>query len=85
VELNFDRVLAITGIVAAIVLVVLDKAGKLKGPFLLALLGVAALMTLPLALGNSWVKDTDGWPGLSVMRRVFRPRFLRAGLEFVFL
>jgi hypothetical protein len=42
----------------AIVLVVLDKAGKLKGPVLLALLGAAALMTLPLAFGNSWVKNT---------------------------
>jgi hypothetical protein len=57
-ELTFDRVLAILGIVLAIVLVVLDKAGKLKGPFLLVLLGAAALMMLPLALGNSWVRDT---------------------------
>lgn len=37
---------------------VLDKAGKLKGPALLGLLGLAALMTLPLALGNAWVKSS---------------------------
>jgi hypothetical protein len=58
VELTFDRVLAILGIVLAIILVVLDKAGKLKGPALLVLLGIAAMMTLPLAFGNSWVRDT---------------------------
>jgi hypothetical protein len=58
VEITLDRALAIAGIVAAIVLVVLDKAGKLRGPALLVLLGVAALMTLPLGLGNSWIKDT---------------------------
>lgn len=57
-DITLDRSLAIVGVVAAIVLVVLDKAGKLKGPALLGLLGVAALMTLPLALGNSWIKDT---------------------------
>jgi Transposase DDE domain len=28
--------------------------------------------------------QVDGWPGLSVMRRVPRPRFLRAGLGFGF-
>lgn len=57
-ELNLDRILAIVGIVLAIILVVLDKAGKLKGPLLLVLLGLAAFMTLPLALGSSWIKDT---------------------------
>ena len=57
-ELTSDRILAIVGIIAAIILVVLDKGGKLKGPFLLILLAIAALITLPMALGNSWVKDT---------------------------
>jgi hypothetical protein len=66
-ELTFDRVLAIFGLVLAIVLVVLDKAGKLKGLALLVLLGVAALMTIPLALGNSWVKDIP-WSMLKFSR-----------------
>jgi len=57
-ELTFDRVLGILGVVLTVVLVVLDKAGKLKGPVLFVLLGIAALMALPIALGNSWVKDT---------------------------
>jgi hypothetical protein len=53
----FSDKLALAGLVLAIVLVVLDKAGKLKGPMLLLLLAVAAVMTLPLALGNPWVSD----------------------------
>lgn len=57
-ELSFDRVLAIVGIVLSIVLLVLDKAGKLKGAALFLLLALAALMLVPLALGNSWVKET---------------------------
>ena len=56
-KVSFSDGLAIAGIVLAIVLVVLDKAGKLKGPMLLIMLAVAAAMTLPLALGNSWVGD----------------------------
>jgi len=58
VEITFDRVVAILGLVFAIVLVVLDKAGKLKGPILFWMLALAGLMCLPLALGNSWVKET---------------------------
>lgn len=57
-ELTFDRILGIAGLVLAIVLVVLDKAGKLRGPILLVLLGIAALMVLPVALGISWVRDS---------------------------
>jgi hypothetical protein len=60
VELTFDRVLGILGIVLTLVLLAADKAGKLKGPALLVLLGLAALMTLPIALGNSWVKNSWG-------------------------
>ena len=56
-KMPFSAGLTIAGIVLGIVLVVLDKASKLKGSVLLALLGVAAVMTLPLALGNSWVSD----------------------------
>ena len=47
---------AILGIIGAIVLVVLDKGGKLKNPTTLAiLLFIAAALALPLALSNSWV------------------------------
>jgi hypothetical protein len=56
-KLSLGDFIGIAGIVFAIILVVLDKAGKLKGPILLVLLGVAALMTLPLVLDNSWVGD----------------------------
>jgi hypothetical protein len=57
-QLTFDRVLALIGIVLAILLVVLDKAEKLKGPILFWLLALAALLTLPLVLGNSWIRNT---------------------------
>jgi hypothetical protein len=49
--------IGIVGIVLAIVLVVLDKAEKLKGPWLFVLLAVAAVMTLFIALGNAWVLE----------------------------
>lgn len=51
-ELSRDIVLAIAATILTLLLVVLDKAGKLKGPVLLWLLLLAALMTVPLALGN---------------------------------
>jgi hypothetical protein len=54
-KLSLSDGLAVAGLVAMFVLVALDKAGKLKGPLPLILLGIAAVMTLPLALGNSWV------------------------------
>lgn len=59
-EITLDRILAILGIVFGIVLVVLDKAGKLKGQVLYLLLGIAVAMLLPLALGNSWVAHSSG-------------------------
>lgn len=55
----FSEALAILGSVLAIVLIVLDKAGKLKGPMLLILLAVAAVLTLPLALSCPWVRDAS--------------------------
>jgi hypothetical protein len=55
INLSFSDKLAIGALVLTIVLLVLDKAGKLKGPALLALLGIAAFMAVPLALSNSWV------------------------------
>lgn len=61
-KLSLELALAIGGLVLTIVLVVFDKAGKLKGPALLWLLVVSALMTLPLALGNPLVVDiTIAW------------------------
>jgi hypothetical protein len=56
-RISFSDSLAVIGIAATIILVALDKAGKLKGPVPIMLLGIAALMTLPLAVGNSWVSD----------------------------
>jgi hypothetical protein len=49
--------IGVAGVVLAIVLVVLDKAGKLKGGWLFALLFLAGAMTLFIALGNSWVME----------------------------
>jgi hypothetical protein len=49
--------LAIVGGILTIVLVVLDKAGKLKGPILLVLLAIAACMALPLLFSFSWVAN----------------------------
>jgi len=56
-KISFSDGLAIAGIVLGIVLIVLDKSSKLRGPTLLVMLALAAAMTLPLALGNSWVGD----------------------------
>jgi hypothetical protein len=70
VELTFDRVLGILGIILTIIFIVLDKAGKLRGPALLGLLGLAALMTLPIALGNSWVKSSP-WGMLGFSKSMF--------------
>ncbi|HXM67397.1 MAG TPA: hypothetical protein VN911_11740 [Candidatus Acidoferrum sp.] len=60
--------IGVAGIVLAILLVVLDKAGKLKGGWLYGLLFVAGLMTLFIAVGNDWVMDAPTkwkvWRGL---------------------
>jgi hypothetical protein len=52
------------GLITAIILVVLDKAGKLRNPtVLIGLLCIAAALTLPMATGNSWVyKASPGMP-----------------------
>ncbi|MGO9864055.1 MAG: hypothetical protein ACLPLR_10635 [Terriglobales bacterium] len=58
----------IAGIILAIVCLVLDKAGKLKGGLLIGLLCLAGVMTLFLAIGNSFVLDAPTkwklWRGL---------------------
>jgi hypothetical protein len=61
-KISFSDGLGLVGIIATVVLVAADKAGKLKGPLPVVLLAIAALMTLPLALGNSWVAETT--PGM---------------------
>ena len=58
-KLGFSDALAFVGLALTLVLVVLDKAGKLKGPILLLLLGLGAVLVLPIALGNSWVEDAS--------------------------
>jgi hypothetical protein len=54
-KLDFPDICFFAGTALTIVLVVLDKAGKLKGPILLVLLAVSAAMMLPIAIGNGWV------------------------------
>jgi hypothetical protein len=56
-RISFSDDIGVAGIILAVILVVLDKAGKLKGAWLIGLLSVAGAMTLFLALGNSWVLD----------------------------
>jgi len=60
VGIGFDRALAIAGFILAILLVVLDKAGKLRGPVLFCLLAIAAAMTLPLVFSIPWVAEKTG-------------------------
>jgi hypothetical protein len=56
-KLSLELLLAVGGIVLTILLLVLDKAEKLKGGILLWLLMLAAVLTVPLALGNPLVAD----------------------------
>ncbi len=57
-KISFSDVVGIGGIALATVFLVLDKAGKLKGGWLLGLLCLAGAMTLFIALGNAWVLDS---------------------------
>jgi hypothetical protein len=59
-KLSFEIGLAVFGLVFTIILVVLDKAEKLKGPALYWLLALAAVMTLPLVLGNPILAEASG-------------------------
>src|SRR5580704_4602958 len=59
---SFSDIVGVAGIVLAVVLIVLDKGGKLKGQWLFILLALAAAMTLCIAVGNTWVMDAPlGW------------------------
>lgn len=53
-------IVGIGGIVLTVVLVALDKAGKLKGPVLIGLIVLAGAMTLPLALKNPYITNIAG-------------------------
>ncbi len=65
---GLNDAIGVLGIVLAVVLLVLDKAGKLKGGWLFGLLALAAVMTLFIALGNTWVMDAPSqwriWRGV---------------------
>jgi hypothetical protein len=54
-KVSFSDCIGVAGIILGILLVVLDKAGKLKGGWLYGLLIVAGIMTLFIAIGNDWV------------------------------
>jgi hypothetical protein len=54
-QVSLELGLAIGGIALTFILLVLDKAEKVKGGMLYVLLAVAALMIVPLALGNPLV------------------------------
>jgi len=57
---TLDRVLATGGLILTIILIVLDKAGKLRGPVLLWLLAFAAAMTLPVVFSVPWISSKTG-------------------------
>lgn len=69
--LSFEKVSFLAGATLTIVLLVLDKANKLASkPVLVGLLVLAAVLTLPLALGNEWAQGLPKkvWkPGLLVV------------------
>jgi hypothetical protein len=58
-RVSFSDGIGVFGIILAVVCLVLDKAGKLKGGWLIGLLVLAGAMTLFLAIGNSWVLDAS--------------------------
>lgn len=68
VKVSFSDCVGVAGIALAILLVVLDKAGKLRGGWLYGLLLMAGVMTLFIAIGNEWVTDAPAkwrlWRGL---------------------
>ncbi|MFZ0212195.1 MAG: hypothetical protein WBE20_08960 [Candidatus Acidiferrales bacterium] len=70
VKVSSSDVIGVAGIILAMLLVVLDKAGKLKGGWLYGLLFLAGVMTLFVAVGNEWVTDAPTkwrlWRGLSM-------------------
>lgn len=53
--------LGYVGISLMFVVVVLDKAGKVRGTTSLVFLGIAAAMIIPPALSNSWISNATPW------------------------
>src|ERR1700684_2690799 len=68
---SFTDGVGVFGIILAVVCLVLDKAGKLKGGWLVGLLLLACVMTLFLGIGNSWVLDAPAkwklWRGVLML------------------
>jgi hypothetical protein len=62
-KLSFSDSLALVALAATFVLVVLDKAGKVKGPVVYWLLIIAAGVCTPFIFGNPWV---SGAPSLAL-------------------
>jgi hypothetical protein len=77
-RIGFSDGLAIGGFILAILLIVLDKAGKLRGPMLLCLLAVAAAMAIPLCFSIPWV--SDALPGVVSFSRKALMIFLLGSL-----
>ncbi len=73
-KVSFSDGLAISGGILAIVLLVLDKAGKLKGPALLVMLAIAACMAVPLCLSLPFISDVQA--GAPKAARVLLTLFL---------
>lgn len=66
-QMPVDRAIGLFGIVITVILLVVDKAGKLKGPVLYLLLAFAACMTVPLLFVIPWVRNAP--PGAAVVVR----------------
>src|ERR1700682_4061484 len=66
-EWNADRSIAVEGIALGTVLLALDRAGKLKGVLLLALLALAVCMLTPVVLTIPWVSHAA--PGSQLWAR----------------
>ena len=66
--MGIDRALALVGILITIVIVVLDKAGVLKGAFLVWLLVLCAIITLPLSLNVPWIYRASSSSELLIRR-----------------
>lgn len=81
-KISFSDGLAIGGVIIAILLVVLDKADKLRGPMLYFLLAVAACMALPLVFSLPWITTSPAGAPM-YMRRL--AMFFTVGLAYALI